>query len=111
MTAGDAARHALYSRLDEVLGSAEADYLMTHLPLGPSDEVATKGDLARLEDTIDNRFATLESRFDRFEDRISRQIDQLNATIIDQQKFYARTTVWSMVGLTAIFSFVVAFLG
>jgi hypothetical protein len=100
MTTGDAARHALYSRLDEALGTAEADYLMTHLPRDSSDEVATKGDIERLE-----------ARFDRFEDRISVQIDHLNATIIDQQKFYARTTVWSMVGLTAIFSLVVTFFG
>lgn len=96
MAASEATRPSVYSRLEEVLGSTEADYLMTHLPRDPNDQVATKGDVTHLE-----------IRFDRLEARI----DQLTTTIIDQQKYYARTTVWSMVGLTAVFSLVVTFFG
>ena len=96
MTAGDAARHSLYSRLEEVLGTEDADTLMTHLPRDPNDTVATKSDIDRLE-----------VRFDRLEARF----DQLFTTIIDQQTFYARTTVWSIVGLTSIFALLVTFFG
>ena len=103
MTANDAARHALYSQLEQVLGSAHADTLMTYLPRDRIDEVATKDDVASLA----TRFDRLEARFDRVESRF----DALQLLIVDQQKFYTRNTVWSMVGLTAIFSLVVAFFG
>lgn len=69
---------------------------MTDPPTDRSDEVATKADIGRLE-----------ARFDRLEERLN----GLYETIIDQQRFYTRNTVWSMVGLTAIFSLVVAFFG
>ena len=96
MSAAEPERHALYSRLENVLGPEHADTLMTYLPRDTSDQVATKGDIARLE-----------ARFDRLEARI----DSLQITILDQQKFYTRNTVGSMVALTAVFSLVVAFLG
>lgn len=76
---------------------------MTYLPRDVSEEVATKGDVADVKSAIDR----LEQRFDRLEERLN----GLHETIIEQQKFYSRNTVWSMVGLTAIFSLVVAFFG
>lgn len=76
---------------------------MTYLPEHLGEKVATGSDIVR----IDNRFDRLEERFDRLEERLN----GLYETIIDQQKFYSRNTVWSMVGLTAIFSLVVAFFG
>lgn len=95
MTADDAARYSLYSHLEEVLGTADADYLMTHLPRDSSDLVATKSDVARLED----RFDRLDDRFDRVEERMDRM-----------QWFYVGTTVGSMTALTAIFSLLAVFL-
>jgi len=56
MASNDAARHALYSRLQEVLGPDHADELMIHLPRDQHDEVATKSDIALL----DGRFDRLE---------------------------------------------------
>lgn len=87
------ARHALYARLQEVLGGEHAETLMASLPHYPPADVATKADLARLED----RFDRLEDRFDRLEDRF----DQLTRTFIT-------TTVGAMIALTAIFGVIVA---
>lgn len=103
MGSSDPARHALYSRLEEVLGTSEADTLMTHLPRDQHDEVATKGDIALL----DGRFDRLEERMDRFEKRM----DRFGETLVSQQQFYSRSMVGAMVALTAIFSLVVAFFG
>jgi len=88
VTASEGARHALYSQLENVLGPEHADTLMTYLPQHRADEVATKDDIARLED-----------RFDRLED-----------VVRDQQKFYVATVVGSMTALTGIFSLVVSVL-
>jgi hypothetical protein len=90
----------LYSRLEEVLGTADADYLMTHLPRDPNDQVATKADIGRLED-----------RFDRLENRVNDRFDRLEERLDRMQRFYVGTTVGSMTALTAIFSLVVAFFG
>lgn len=100
MSTGDAARYSLYSRLEELLGTSDADYLMTHLPSQLSDEVASKGGIAHLESRFDRLENRIEARFDRMEDRM----DQM-------QRFYVGTTVGSMTALTAIFSLVVAFFG
>ncbi len=94
MASNDAARHALYSQLEEILDSQNAYTLMAHLPRDKSDEVATKSDIDRLE----RRFERLEGRF-----------DQMYQIIVDQQKHYARATVWSLTSLTAIFSLIVTF--
>lgn len=81
----EAARHALYSRLEEILGKNHAETLMTHLPQHANDDVATKGDIA-----------SLEARFDRLEDRLDRH-----------QRFFVATTFGTLTAMTAILSFVV----
>jgi predicted nuclease with TOPRIM domain len=74
-------RHELHRRLEELLGEEAADTLMEALPPVPWDELATKEDLARLEErlnarldgriaTLDGRIATLDGRIDSLEDRI-----------------------------------------
>lgn len=88
MSSVEPARHSLYSRLESVLGPEHAETLMTYLPRHEADEVATKGDIARLE-----------ARFDRLDNRL----DQM-------QRTYVVTTVGSLSALTAIFSLVVTFL-
>jgi hypothetical protein len=89
MPSAEPARHAFYSVLEEVIGPDNAKTLMTHLPLQPADEVATKADIAHLE-----------ARFDRLEVRF----DQLQRTLV-------LTVVGSMTALTAIFTLVVGLLG
>jgi hypothetical protein len=66
----------------------------------PSGEVATKADIAKVEQGI----VRLEQRFDRFEERLEARLDQM-------QRTYMVTVVTSMTALTGIFSLVVGFLG
>jgi hypothetical protein len=113
MSLVEAARHALYSELERVLGSEHAKTLMSYLPQHTSDEAATKVDVARLEARMDERFAHMEARFDRTEDRFDRLEDrfQMLAERMDRmQRFYVGTTVGSMTALTAIFTLAVSFL-
>lgn len=83
------ARHALYSVLEEVLGHEHADTLMTYLPAHRSEEVATKADIARLEE-----------RFDRME----AQLDVIRRDF----RWWQRTTLLAQAGMltavTAIFA-------
>ena len=48
MTASDRNRLNLYQKLDELLGSEEANTLMEHLPPVPWNEVATKNDVTAM---------------------------------------------------------------
>jgi hypothetical protein len=89
VTSSEAARHALYAELEQVLGPEHADTLMTSLPMKPADQLATKTDIDRLED-----------RFDRLEDRFDQAI-----------RTFTVTTVGAMTALTGIFAVVVTVLG
>lgn len=62
MTIDDRKRHALYERFDEVLGDEHADTMMALLPPVGWADVATKHDLAALEERIDLRIDSLEWR-------------------------------------------------
>ena len=57
-------RHEMYLGLEEKLGTLVADAVMQHLPPIGWADVATKHDLAGLEERIDLRFAGLEERMD-----------------------------------------------
>ena len=95
MSVREPARHALYSRLEEVLGQENADTLMTHLPQDHSDQAVTRGEFNARLAQVDARFDRIEERFDRLEEKMDRM-----------QRFYVGTMAGSMTGLTAIFSFV-----
>ena len=110
MTTSEPARHAMYARLQQVLGPEHANTLMTYLPQHRSDEVATKSDIEHLG----SKFEHLETRFDRLEarfDGLETRFDHFQDVVRDQQKFYVGVTVGSMTALTAIFSLVVGMLG
>ena len=99
LMATEAARHALYARLEEVIGDDHAGTLMEYLPMEHSGRLATKDDIVRLED----RFDRLEDRFDRLEDRF----DRMHELMHGQLKTYSVVVASSMTGLTAIFAVVV----
>ena len=69
MVVDERSRHQLYSRLEEVLGAEAATTLIEHLPPVGWADVATKHDLASLEERIDLRFARVDGRFDLMEER------------------------------------------
>ncbi len=78
MVVDERSRHQLYRRLEEVLGPEAATTLIEHLPPVGWADVATKHDLANLEQRmelrfarVDDRFAAVDSRFDRVEERFN----------------------------------------
>jgi len=76
MVVDERARHELHRRLDELLGPEAAVTLMEHLPPVGWADVATKHDLANLEERLDLRFDRVDDRFDRVEDRFDRVDDR-----------------------------------
>ena len=77
---------------EEVLGEANAETLMSHLPPVGWADVATKQDLTALESRLDARFEVLESRFDG-------KLDQLRA---DVQRELRQQLVVFLTGTTVL---------
>jgi hypothetical protein len=69
MVVDERSRHELYRRLEEVLGPEAATTMIEHLPPGGWADVATKHDLAGLEDRMDLRFARVDERFSAVDTR------------------------------------------
>ena len=103
MAADERSRHQLYRRLEEVLGSDAATTLIEHLPPMGWADVATRHDLASLEERIELRFAQIDDRFDamdeRFETWISAMGDRLTATFEHELRAQFSTTVFGLVGV------------
>lgn len=95
MAIDERARHELHRKLEQVLGADEAATLMSHLPAVGWADVATKHDLAQLEERMNLRFQSMEDRFDGklagLEGRIYDRMAQQSATFV-------RATVLSIVG-------------
>jgi uncharacterized protein YPO0396 len=120
MAVDERAQHELHRRLEEVLGADEAATLMAHLPPVGWADVATKHDLAQLEERLNLRFESIDQRFEsvndhfdsledrmnlRFqamEDRFEGKLDGLRAEFFermaDQSVTFVRATVFSVVG-------------
>ena len=93
MPASEPARHALYARLEEVLGPEHAETLMTHLPAQPSLQLATRSDIDRLEGRIE---------------QLAAEVREMHGVMRDQLRTYTLTTVGSMTALTGVFAVVVS---
>lgn len=81
----EGARFALHRRLSEVLGEDPAVTLMSHLPPSGWSDVATRHDIARLEERIgrlDERMDRLEARFAPFEQHVDERIQGALRTYI-----------------------------
>lgn len=79
MVVDERSRHELYRRIEEVLGPEAATTLIEHLPPVGWADVATKQDLARLEQRMDLRLAHIDdgfnARFDLIEERFNGRFD------------------------------------
>jgi hypothetical protein len=62
MTIDDRSRQELFQRLDEALGPKAGEVLMAHLPPVGWADVATKHDLAALEERMNLRLEKVEER-------------------------------------------------
>ena len=78
MVVDERSRHELYRRLEEVLGPEAATTLIEHLPPVGWADVATKEDLAGLEERMELRFARVDERFARVDERFDRLDDRLD---------------------------------
>ena len=106
MAVDERSRHELYRRLEEVLGPEAATTLIEHLPpLGWAD-VATKHDLAALEERmelrfarVDERFARVDERFNGVDGRISAMGSELRAAFEHELRKQTTTMMFGLVGV------------
>ena len=81
MVVDERSRHELYRRLQEVLGPEAATTLIEHLPPVGWADVATKHDLAGLEQRMEFRFARVEERFEGRFDAVNERFNAMDARI------------------------------
>ena len=77
-------RHEMYLGLEEKLGTAVADAVMQHLPPVGWADVATKHDLAALEERLGLRFAVVDVRLDSFERSVDGRFDSFERRVDDR---------------------------
>ena len=87
MVVDERSRHALYRRLEEVLGPEAATTLIEHLPPVGWADVATRHDVAGLEQRMELRFARIE---DRFEEGFNAMDHRLTAVTSDVRADFER---------------------
>ncbi len=92
MTIDERKRHGLYRRLEQVLGDEHADTVMELLPPVGWADVATKADLAALEDRVDLRFEALEARMDK-------GFTELGAELRTELHQALRQQLWAIFGV------------
>jgi len=102
MSIDERRRHALYERLEGVLDTEHADTLMELLPPVGWADVATKQDLAALEQRMDLRFEAIDLRFEalenRFDARLAKGLGELRAEL----QAALRSQTWSIVIALAV---------
>jgi hypothetical protein len=74
MTVDERAQHRLYRKLEEILGTEEAGTLMAQLPPTGYTDLATKNDLAALEERLILRMESLEHRLTAQMNKLARQL-------------------------------------
>lgn len=101
MVVDERSRHELYRRLEEVLGPDAATTLIEHLPPVGWADVATKHDLAGVEQRMDLRFGLIDDRIDlRFtvhEERNSAALSDLRTTVEHELRSQTTTLIFGLV--------------
>jgi hypothetical protein len=113
MVVDERSRHELYRRLEEVLGAEAATTLIEHLPPVGWADVATKHDLASLEERMDLRFARVDERFNavdtRFDmvdtrfDRVDERFKMIDQRFVDLDTRFTAVVQGSAAELRAAF--------
>ena len=99
MVVDERSRHQLYRRLEEVLGPDAATTLIEHLPPVGWADVATRQDLAGLEERMELRFARIEERFNGVDDRIAAFAADLRASFEHELRSQITTVVFGLVSV------------
>ncbi|MEO6469660.1 MAG: hypothetical protein ABIP21_11210 [Acidimicrobiia bacterium] len=101
-------RHEMYLGLEEKLGTLVADAVMQHLPPIGWADVATKHDLAGLEERMELRFAGLDERMELRFHVVDLGFATLEArmtgAIEAAQRRMIQWTVGTMIALTTAFT-------
>ncbi|MEX2620812.1 MAG: hypothetical protein WD250_11410, partial [Egibacteraceae bacterium] len=88
MALDERARHELFTRLEETLGSVPAETLIGYLPPVGWADVATKHDLHQLEERLDALAERLDIRIDALDERFGARLETLEHRVMarmDQQ--------------------------
>ena len=101
MAISEEERHALYNRLQAVLGDHEAATLMEHLPPVGWADVATKRDLDTLERVLRTEMQSLEHRFEGTLARETSALHQEIAAVRGEMSQQLRTFLAANVGIMA----------
>jgi membrane-bound lytic murein transglycosylase MltF len=110
MAVSESARNDLYNGLRELLGTDRAETLMTFVSAFDPSEIATKSDIARLEE----RFTGIEGRFESIDRRftaIDRRFEAIDRRFDDLGKRIDRILLTLAAGLFVIFASVMGVLG
>ena len=97
MAVDERSRHALYGRLEEVLGVQDATVLMEHLPPAGWADVVTHRDL-------DVAVTKLDARLDRFESMMQTGLAELRADIYLEMTRQTRTIIIALVSVVVSLS-------
>jgi len=98
MSISERDRHELYLAVEGLIGAPVAETMMSMLPPVGWADVATKHDLAALEDrfelrfdarfaAVDARFEAVDARFDSMEARFDARFDGMEARFVDKETF------------------------
>jgi hypothetical protein len=101
MPVTESQRHQLYEALKEQLGQPSAETFMNLMPPTDWDTVATKDDIARLDDRLSARIDGVAAEIARLDDRLSARIDALEVTTgahIDRAIAESKTSMLKILG-------------
>lgn len=104
----NAARDALYTRLRDVLGENDAATMMQLLPPGDPEQLATKSDIAHLDermDRLDGRMDLLDGRMDRLEGSMDKFDDRLHgfhSALREQTRSFILASTASVVTMSGL---------
>jgi hypothetical protein len=94
-------RRELFNRLEEALGPEGAGTLMDMLPPAGWADVATKHDLAALEQRLGQRIDGLEQRFDDRFGGLDQRVDGLDQVFVTKAELHAQTRTFITWTLTS----------